>query len=163
MARIYVSLGSNVEPRVNIRRAVTELRAHYGELQLSRVYESEAVGFDGENFLNLVAGFDTDEDVHAVVAVLRDVEARCGRERNGARFAPRSMDLDLLLYDQQVLQENGLTLPRGEITEHAFVLRPLAELAPELVHPVTGVRFAELWRGFDRPGQSLWPIDFAFD
>ncbi|UCE89068.1 MAG: 2-amino-4-hydroxy-6-hydroxymethyldihydropteridine diphosphokinase [Pseudomonadota bacterium] len=163
MARIYVSVGSNVEPRQNIRRAVADLRAHYGELLLSSVYESRAVGFDGDNFLNLVVGFDTDEDAHTVVGVLRGIEARCGRERNAARFAPRSLDLDLLLYDRQVLQENGLQLPRGEITEHAFVLCPLAEIAPNLAHPVEGVRFSELWEGFDMPGQSLWPVEFNFE
>jgi len=158
MARIYISIGSNIEAEQHLRRAIAELQAHYGQLQLSSVFESEAVGFHGDNFLNMVVGLDTDEDVHRVVETLRQIEDRHGRVRSGPRFSARTLDLDLLLYDDLVLKENGLELPRGEITRNAFVLWPLAELAPELVHPLARQTMASLWQGFDKDSQKLWPI-----
>jgi 2-amino-4-hydroxy-6-hydroxymethyldihydropteridine diphosphokinase len=158
MARIYISIGSNIEAEQHLRQAVTELQAHYGQLHLSSVYESEAVGFHGDNFLNMVVGLDTDEHVHTVVQTLRQIEDRHGRVRTGPRFSARTLDLDLLLYDDLVLKENGLELPRGEITRNAFVLWPLAELAPELLHPVKQQTMASLWQGFNKASQKLWPI-----
>ena len=158
MTRIYISIGSNIEAEQHLRQAVAELQMHYGELQLSSVYESESVGFDGDNFLNMVVGLDTDEDVHRVVQTLRQIEDRHGRVRSGPRFSARTLDLDLLLYNDLVLKENGLELPREEITHNAFVLWPLAELAPELVHPVRQQTIASLWQGFNKDSQKLWPI-----
>ena len=158
MTRIYISIGSNIEAELHLRQAVAELRMHYGELQLSSVYESESVGFDGDNFFNMVVGLDTDEDVHSVVQTLRQIEDRHGRVRTGPRFSARTLDLDLLLYSDLVLKENGLELPRGEITQNAFVLWPLAELAPELLHPVRQQTMASLWQGFNKDSQKLWPI-----
>ncbi len=158
MARIYISIGSNIEAEQHLRKAIADLRARYGELQLSSVYESESVGFHGDNFLNMVVGLDTDEEVHSVAQTLRQIEDRHGRVRTGPRFSARTLDLDLLLYDSLVLQENGLDLPRDEITCNAFVLWPLAELAPELVHPVTRQTMATLWQAFDKDSQKLWPI-----
>ena len=158
MARIYISIGSNIEAERHLRLAIGELRKHYGELQLSSVYESEAVGFDGDNFLNMVVGLDTDEEVHTVVQTLRDIEDRHGRVRSGPRFSARTLDLDLLLYDDLVVKEGALDLPRGEIIQNAFVLWPLAEIAPEIMHPVEQQSMAALWQGFDKESQKLWPI-----
>ena len=132
MARIYISIGSNIEAERHLRLAIDELRKHYGDLQLSSVYESEAVGFQGDNFLNMVVGLETDEDVHNVVQTLRQIEDRHGRVRSGPRFSARTLDLDLLLYDELVTKEADIELPRGEITHNAFVLWPLAELS--LIH-----------------------------
>ena len=158
MARIYISIGSNIEAERHLRLAIAELRKHYGELQLSSVYESEAVGFDGDNFLNMVVGLDTDEEVHTVLQTLREIEDRHGRIRSGPRFSARTLDLDLLLYDDLVVKEDALDLPRGEITQNAFVLWPLAEIAPEIMHPVEQQSMAALWQGFDKESQKLWPI-----
>jgi 2-amino-4-hydroxy-6-hydroxymethyldihydropteridine diphosphokinase len=158
MPRIYISIGSNIEAEQHLRQAIAELRRHYGELQLSSVYESESIGFHGDNFLNMVVGLDTDENVHNVVQTLRQIEDRHGRLRSGPRFSARTLDLDLLLYDDLVMKENDLELPRGEITQNAFVLWPLAELAPDLVHPVAQQTMASLWQGFDKDSQKLWRI-----
>ena len=162
MARIYISIGSNIEAEKNIRLAIHALQDHYGKLILSSVYESEAVGFEGDNFLNLVAGVNTDEDVHTVAATLRKIEDDNGRDRNGPRFSPRTVDLDLLLYDDLILKEDGLELPRDEITKNAFVLLPLEEIAPQLIHPVSGNTMCDHWMSFDKESQKLWAIDFKF-
>jgi 2-amino-4-hydroxy-6-hydroxymethyldihydropteridine diphosphokinase len=160
MAHIYISIGSNIEAEQHLRQAIAELKAHYGELQLSSVYESESVGFHGDNFLNMVVGLDTAESVHTVVQTLRQIEDRHGRDRTGPRFSARTLDLDLLLYDDLVMKENGLELPREEITRNAFVLWPLAEVAPKLVHPVVRQTMNNLWQAFDKNSQKLWPIAF---
>jgi 2-amino-4-hydroxy-6-hydroxymethyldihydropteridine diphosphokinase len=120
------------------------------------------VGFEGDNFLNLVAGLDTDQEVHDVNRQLHAIEDAHGRQRNGPRFSPRTLDLDLLLYDDLILSEDKLQLPRDEITHNAFVLRPLADIAPDLRHPVTGQTMAELWQAFDQTSQRLWPIPFEW-
>ena len=159
MARIYVGIGSNVERLANVRSAVAALRRHFGTLRLSRVYESEAVGFVGADFYNMVAGFDSPLTIPEVVAVLREIEAGHGRERRGGRFAPRTLDLDLLLYGDRVVEEQGIRVPREEILTCAFVLRPLAEIAPDLRHPENGRTLRELWDGFGWSGQRLMPVD----
>ena len=158
MARIYISIGSNIDAARNVRRAVAALRADFGPLALSPVYESEAVGFAGNNFLNLVAGADTARPVREVAARLHAIEDAQGRDRSGPRFSSRVIDLDLLLYDDLVLDTPALVLPREEILDNAFVLRPLADLAPDLVHPVARRTMAELWAEFDQSTQALWPV-----
>ncbi len=159
MARVYVSIGSNIEREQNIRAGLVELERRFGPLTLSTVYESEAVGFSGDNFYNLVAAFDTALTPQQVAAELRAIEENHGRVRNGPRFSSRTLDIDLLLYDALILQEGKLELPRDEITKNAFVLLPLAELAPDLEHPVLHQRYADLWARFDQASQPLWPVE----
>lgn len=163
MPRVFLSLGSNIDREHNIRSAVLALHERFGPLQLSSVYESESVGFAGDAFYNLVVAFDSDEDVHAINRALDAIEDSHGRDRSGPRFSSRTLDIDLLLYDDLVIDEQGLRLPRDEITKNAFVLQPLAELAPDLRHPVNGHSYAELWAGFDASAQKLWPVDFDLD
>lgn len=162
MAHVYVSIGSNIGREQNIRSGVAELRACFGDLILSSVYESEAVGFAGDSFYNLVAGFDTSLTPQQVAEQLRTIEERHGRVRNGPRFSSRTLDIDLLLYDDLVLHEGKLDIPRDEITRNAFVLWPLAEIAPQLRHPELGSCYAALWASFDRTSQPLWPVSFSF-
>ena len=162
MATIYISLGSNINREQNTREGVKALREAFGELTLSSVYESDAVGFDGDAFYNMVIACEVDVPVHEANQVLRDIEDRHGRDRSGPKFSSRTLDLDLLLYDDLVLDENGLTLPRGEILKNAFVLWPLAEIAPNLKHPVEGRSYDELWTQFDKSRENLKPVPFAF-
>lgn len=163
MPRVFVGIGSNIEREANVRAGVTELRACFGELQLSSVYESEAVGFDGEPFYNLVAAFDTEMSVDKVMATLADIENRHGRVRNGERFSGRTLDIDLLLYGDLVTRAETYHVPRDEIPRYAFVLQPLAELAPQLRHPQTGETYASMWDGFDKDSQQLHAIHFTWN
>ncbi|HEY0634785.1 MAG TPA: 2-amino-4-hydroxy-6-hydroxymethyldihydropteridine diphosphokinase [Gammaproteobacteria bacterium] len=162
MTRIYVSIGTNIDRETHLRAGVAELRARFGELLLSSVYESEAVGFAGDPFYNMVAGFDSNEPLQVVVQELHAIEDRHGRRREGPRFSSRTLDIDLLLYGDTVISEGKLQLPRDEITKHAFVLWPLAEIAPQQRHPLLGATYDELWQKFDRNKQALWPISFTW-
>ena len=159
MAQVYVSIGSNIERERNIDIALQALAAAYGELQQSSVYESAAVGFDSAPFYNLVVGFQTSDSPQAVQELLHRIEDSQGRLRTG-ELAARTLDLDLLLYDDLVIQEGRLMLPRPDIDRYAFVLGPLAEIAGERQHPVSGVRYADLWSAFDATGQELQRIDW---
>jgi len=164
MSRVYVSLGSNIQPAHYIRIAVQALQATYDTVVLSSVYESDAVGFDGDNFYNLVAGFDADASAQQVNAHLHQIEQDNHRLRgaNIKKFSARTLDLDLLLYDDAIINQTGLQLPRNEITQYAFVLKPLAELIPRQTHPVTQQSYADLWQNFDASTQPLWKIEFFF-
>jgi 2-amino-4-hydroxy-6-hydroxymethyldihydropteridine diphosphokinase len=158
VARVYLSLGSNIEPERHIRAGIEDLRAQFGPLRISTVFESEPVGFSGNNFYNLVVGLDTAATVASVAQALRAIEDRHGRVRSGPRFSSRTLDIDLLLYDDVIVNEGGLVLPRTEITQNAFVLCPLAEIAPEGIHPVLRRSFRALWEEFDKTRQRLWPV-----
>lgn len=159
MAKVYVSIGSNIDRERNVEHALVDLHQTYGELEQSRTYETQAVGFDGDAFYNLVVAFNTDESPQNVATHLRDIEDAHGRDRSGGKFSSRNMDLDLLLYDDLVLEEEDLRLPRKEILEYAFVLKPLAEIAGEMRHPVTGFSFTAIWDQFDPTAQPMWPVE----
>lgn len=163
MSTIYISLGSNINREANTRAGVSALRQVFGEVKLSSVYESEAVGFDGDTFLNMVIVCDVDISVHETNRILRGIEDSNGRDRTGPKFSSRTLDLDLLLYDDLVLNEKNLILPRGEILKNAFVLWPLAEIAPNLCHPVKEKTYNELWSEFDKTKESLKPVVFDFE
>jgi 2-amino-4-hydroxy-6-hydroxymethyldihydropteridine diphosphokinase len=152
---VYVSAGSNINPEHHLRIACHRLAERFGPLSMSSVYRTKAVGFDGDDFLNLVLSFSTDLDIHTVIACLGEAEVSAGRPRSAESFAPRTLDLDLLLYGQQVLDESTLRVPRADILQYAFVLAPIAELAPELRHPVDGRTMRELWSVFEGGDQGI--------
>ena len=155
MPAVYVAAGSNVDAERHLGAAVDALAAAFPGVRFSPWYRNRAVGFAGEDFINLVAGFDTALPVHAVLERLHAIEAACGRERHAPRWAPRSMDLDILLYGDTVCEEPGLTLPRPDLLRRAYMLGPLADLAPDVVHPTAGRTIAALWERFDRDGHRL--------
>jgi len=163
MSWVYVSLGSNIEREANTRAGVATLQAEYGDCLLSSVYESEAVGFEGDVFYNMVVAFQTEQNVQQVADTLHRIENEHGRNRNSPKFSSRTLDLDLLLYDDKVINENGLQIPRDEILKYAFVLWPLAEVAPDLKHPQVDKTYAMLWFEFDKSKENLKPVVFNFE
>ncbi len=163
MPRVWLSIGSNIDRERNIRSAVKALRGAWGKLMVSRIYESEAVGCRGGRFFNLVVGFDTEDSVAEINARLRAIEDDHGRKREPDKFAPRTLDIDLLTYGDAVVRDGSLELPRSEITRYAFVLRPLAELAGDQLHPTAGRTYGALWNAFDQAGQVLWPAEFQLE
>ncbi|NGX16115.1 2-amino-4-hydroxy-6-hydroxymethyldihydropteridine diphosphokinase [Wenzhouxiangella sp. XN24] len=162
MPEVYIGAGSNVEPRRHLGLGLRALAERFGVLRLSPVYRNSPVGFSGEDFLNLVIAFETEDDVHEVVAALGAIEAAHGRVRGEEKFAPRTLDLDLLLYGDLVIDEHGVQLPRDEITRYPFVLRPLADLAGDRIHPVLGRSFSELWGTYDGARHPLTRVEGDF-
>ena len=161
MASVYIAAGSNVEPERNLTRAVNELRREFPGVRFSSWYRNRAVGFEGEDFINFVAGFTTDLPIQEVLARLHAIETLCGRPREAPRWAPRSMDLDVLLYGDLVCDEPGLKLPRPDLLKRAYMLGPLAALAPEVVHPTAQLTIGELWGRFDRTAHPLERVPAA--
>jgi 2-amino-4-hydroxy-6-hydroxymethyldihydropteridine diphosphokinase len=158
VTEVFVGIGSNVERERRVRDGLNELRTRFGVLRISPVYESAAVGFRGNPFFNLVVNFDCMLSPHALIMELHAVELLCGRRANAPRFAPRPLDLDLLLYGDLVIDETGLQLPRADILQYGFALKPLADLAPDHRHPQLGQTYAELWARFDGAGRDLRPV-----
>lgn len=155
---IFISLGSNIEPERHLPEGLKLLEARFGLIELSTIYESAAVGFDGDNFHNAVARFHSPHDLADVAKTLRDIESACGRTRSDQKFAARTLDLDLLLFSDLTGTFGGIELPRDEITRYAFVLKPLAEMIGERIHPPTGQTYYALWQAFDAETQPLWPV-----
>ncbi|HZB85876.1 MAG TPA: 2-amino-4-hydroxy-6-hydroxymethyldihydropteridine diphosphokinase [Gaiellaceae bacterium] len=149
--RAYVGLGANLGDREGaIRNAVDLLGAEPGIeiVAVSRLRETDPVGYvDQPRFLNGAAALETDLAAAELLALLLDVERRLGRERTGEeRFGPRTIDLDLLLYGQEEIDEPGLTVPHPRLAERRFALEPLHELEPDLALP-DGRRVADLLHG----------------
>lgn len=145
---VYLGLGSNVDARRNLESGLAELRARFGVVACSPVYRSASVGFAGEDFLNACCRIESDLGPNALKAWLADLEDRHGRRRDLPKFADRTLDIDILLHGERTGSFDGLVLPRGEILKYAHVLKPLADLAPDLVHPGSGRSYAEHWRDF---------------
>jgi 2-amino-4-hydroxy-6-hydroxymethyldihydropteridine diphosphokinase len=157
MARVYLSLGSNLEPRRHLPSAIAALRERFGEIAVSPAYRSKSVGFDGADFVNLAVGLDTALSPEALNDWLHALEDRQGRRRDVPRYADRTLDIDIVLYDDLVLDGPGhLQIPRSEL-QHAFVLRPIADIAPAVRHPLSGRSMAELWAAFPAQREPLLP------
>lgn len=162
MVDIFVGIGSNIEPQKNISKALVLLRDRFPSIEFSSIFESEAIGFKGDNFLNIVGKFNLNEveSLSELVTSLKEIEIQLGRQRADKKFSARTIDIDVLLYgDMQT--DSPVELPRGEILENAYVLWPLSELAPDLKHPVNGKNYRQLWAQFDKSVQSLEPIKLS--
>lgn len=162
MSRVYLSLGSNIDREHNLASGLTRLAATLGTLTLSPVYESAAVGFAGPAFLNLVVAFDTDWPVGQLAHFFHQVEAEHGRVRGKKKLASRTLDIDILTYDDLTGLVDGVSLPRAEIVRYAFVLRPLCDLAADELHPSLHQSYAQLWADTDFSDQPLQPVEFVW-
>jgi 2-amino-4-hydroxy-6-hydroxymethyldihydropteridine diphosphokinase len=161
MVKVYVAAGSNVDPQSNLLRAQTELVRIFGRLCVSPWYRNPAVGFVGQDFINFVFGFETQLGVHDTQAQLRNVETLCGRPRDAPKWAARTMDLDILLYGDLVLDEPQLKLPRPDLLLRPYMLGPLADIAPALRHPTAGRSIAQLWADFDSAAHEMSAVRAA--
>jgi 2-amino-4-hydroxy-6-hydroxymethyldihydropteridine diphosphokinase len=159
MPDVYVAAGSNIQPQLNLRSALSALKRRVGDIRVSKAYCNKAVGFDGPDFINLVIAFETELTLTEVLSVLQAVESLCGRPRKAPKFEPRSMDLDLLLYGEMVCATHAITLPRPDLIKRAYMLGPLAELAPQLVHPTLKQTMGDLWKGFDQAAHPMQVVD----
>jgi 2-amino-4-hydroxy-6-hydroxymethyldihydropteridine diphosphokinase len=163
MALVSTSIGSNIDRERHVRLCLDALASTFGSLAVSRVFESEPVGFeDGRNFYNLVAVFESGWTVGELQAWCKRLEFANGRRQHSPKFSPRTLDIDLLTVGELTGTWDGVVLPRDEMLHCAFVLQPLAELLPETPHPVDGRSYAELWADFDATDQRLWPVDFRW-
>ena len=145
----YLGLGSNQNPEQKIADGIAALRQRFGDIVLSPIYRSSAVGFEGSDFLNAAARIRTNLTISELKSWLMDLENRHGRDRSQPKFSDRSLDIDILLYGDRAGLFNGLELPRDEILKYAHVLKPLADIAPDLKHPITGLTYAEHWQNFE--------------
>ncbi|MBL0710346.1 MAG: 2-amino-4-hydroxy-6-hydroxymethyldihydropteridine diphosphokinase [Colwellia sp.] len=162
MSKIYISLGSNIEREYHIKCGLEALARIFDlpfqALTLSSLFESDAIGFSGQPFYNMVAGLTCSHSVEQVTALLRNIEFKYGRCENAKKFSPRTLDLDLLLFDDLIC-ESPAQLPRDEIDKNAFVLWPLSEIAPDLVHPILDRSYRNLWQSYDKTQQQLNIVD----
>lgn len=163
MTEVYVAAGSNVDAERNLRLAAKEMRLLFPEVRFSSAYRNAAVGFEGEDFINYVSGFTTELPVESVIAELQRIEGLCGRTRDAPKWAPRSMDLDILLYGDLVCDLPGLVLPRPDLVKRPYMLGPTAEIAPQVTHPTLGLSMAQLWEQFDRAAHPMTRVDLGLD
>jgi len=158
MSVVWLGLGSNINAETHIRAGIVELKEKFQNISLSPAYSSTSVGFDGDDFINLVARIETDIQPLEVRKFLRDLEDRYGRKRDVPKFSDRSLDIDILLYDDLILCSPLLEIPRAEILKFAHVLKPLAELDPDLIHPTELQTMAEIWESSGLDDSYLRPL-----
>lgn len=162
MARVFLGIGSNIERERYMVSGLDALHRLFGDFEHSSVYDSDAIGFKGEPFLNMVVAIKTPLSVAELAAQLRQIEIEHGRVENATRFSARQLDIDVLTYDDLVGIFDSVVLPRGEILENAFVLQPLAELAPLAFHPERQVPYGQLWKEYAKDKQRLCIVDFEW-
>jgi 2-amino-4-hydroxy-6-hydroxymethyldihydropteridine diphosphokinase len=158
MTRFFLGIGSNIDREKNIQGGIAALSNKFGDLIISPVYESKPFGFEGDDFYNLVVGFDTQLDIENVNSLLRDIEFQFGRHQTESHFSSRTLDIDLLLFGNLVSDEHHV--PRHDVTDYSFVLCPLAMIAPDLKHPVSGQRLCDLWQNFDKSIHEIRQVNF---
>ena len=162
MARVYLSIGSNIEPEKYVRGSIAQIRQHFSNVTVSNVYESVAVGFEGENFLNLAVGFDTDMSLQSLAKLLRKIENQNGRKRHReGGYDSRTLDVDILIYGDLAGTFDGIELPRSEIANRGFVILPLADLIPDWEFPaIFSGKLGEFRDRYNSDENPLWAVEF---
>ena len=160
MHKVYIGIGSNVSKEKNIKSCIVELRKVYENIILSPVYETSSMGFDGPNFYNLVSSFDTTLSIYDLKANLNSIENDHGRHFNETKFSSRTLDINILYYDNQVISNEKIKIPRKEIIEYDFVLTPLIDIAPNFIHPVLKISHTHIMESTAIEKQIISKIDF---
>ena len=162
MSRVFVGIGSNINKEDNLRSCLNTLSGIFRNIRKSSVYQSAAVGFEGDDFYNMVVALETSLRPEYVSKLFFEIEKRHGRKRGKNQFVARELDLDQLLYDDLIVDKDGLRLPHKDLTRYAFVLKPMQEIAGDLIHPQIGMCFSELWKNFEQRA-SVECVSFAWD
>ncbi len=149
MPTVYLGLGSNIEPQKNLGLGLKVLEKRFGQLEKSSVYRSKAYGFDGDDFLNMVVGLETGLPPSEIYDQTEEIQRMAGRDLAARGNSSRALDIDMLLYDDLVVNEPPIRLPRPDVLRFGFVLGPLAEIAPKLLHPETHQSYQDHWDKFD--------------
>lgn len=158
MSIVWLGLGSNCDAEANLRSGLRALYRQFSRLAVSPVYRSPAVGFEGKDFLNCAARMETDWTPQELKTWLSALEDEHGRDRSLPKFSDRTLDIDILMVDDLVGDFGDLSLPRSDILKYAHVLKPLADLAGELVHPQTGQTMIWHWEQFEGD-RTLYRVD----
>ena len=135
MSLITISLGSNIEPQLNLEKATNEIAKFATLEKTSKIYKSKSVGFEGNDFLNQVILCEVKVELEETYLKLKKIEKEMGRVKNVNKFSDRLIDLDLLTFNDEI-SEGKITLPHNDILKYSFVLVPFAEIYPEFIHPV---------------------------
>jgi len=159
---VFLGIGSNIEPVENIKSGLIQLRHLDKKLTVSKTYQSEAVGFEGPRFLNLVAMIRTSKSIPELITILKNIEFTHGREPHLKKYSSRTLDIDVLTYDNLQGSYDGMLLPRPEIVDQAYVLRPFAELAPDTSLPGSSYTMQALWKAFDKKSQPLTEMSICW-
>lgn len=154
----FISIGSNIDKDIHIPSSLNSIKKLFGKIICSSLFETEAVGFEGENFHNLIVQFDSPLDARVIAKRLKQIEHEHGRTRDNRKYAARTLDLDLILHGDLILNDNNLQIPRDEIERYAFVLEPLAEIAPAFLHPVNHKSYSQLWDEYDKTNLKQYKI-----
>jgi len=157
--KIFVGIGSNIDREKNIKSCITILKDIYGDVLISPVYETEAMGFNGPNFYNLVACFETEESVYDLKSALNEIENSHGRHANETKFSSRTLDIDILYFDNLILSDDKIQIPRKEICEYDFVLKPLVDLVPDFIHPIQNISHLEIMNNIKVKKQIISTIN----
>ena len=163
METVFVGIGSNINRESNIQGGIRALEKQYGSITLSSTFETVPYGFEGDNFYNLVAAFETADDVHDIAARLRVIEYEFGRSRKEIRYSSRTLDIDLLLYGDLVLDDEKVRVPREDVLEYPFVLCPLAEICPEGIHPLEKKSYQQLWDEYQGDRDTIWKVNLPIE
>jgi len=155
VAIVYLGLGSNSQPNDNLRLGMRELRQRFDVWSVSYVYRNAAMGFSGADFLNAVACVETPLSPLQICRELDLIHDLAGRVRGSNAFVSRTLDIDLLLYDDLICDDPPVRVPRGDVLEYAFVLGPLVEIAPDYVHPRTEKTLQRHWDELDKAAHPL--------
>jgi len=160
MPTVLLSLGSNQQPQRYLRLAVHALQQRFAPITVSPAYRTQAVGFVGPDFLNNAVKLETDLSLAKLEDWLHAVEDDHGRKRSPGRYANRTLDMDVVYYANAIIfnENNTLRIPRPEI-KHAFVLKPLADIAPEFIDPVQKLSLLTLWQRHPDYGKAMEVVE----